>query len=69
MAFVPASAEGEPGALLGELMAWAKERLASYKVPRDLLLVEDLPRNAMGKLTKPEVQRMFGSKGRGDAGG
>ncbi len=69
VAVVPASAEAEQGALLEELKAWAKDRLASYKVPRDLILVEELPRNAMGKLTKPEVQQMFVSKGPGDAGG
>jgi malonyl-CoA/methylmalonyl-CoA synthetase len=41
------------------LRAWAKARLATYKVPSRLLCVDELPRNAMGKVTKPEVQTLF----------
>ena len=44
---------------LSELRDWAKSRIASYKVPRELLLVEDLPRNAMGKVTKQDVKKLF----------
>jgi malonyl-CoA/methylmalonyl-CoA synthetase len=43
-----------------ELRAWAKEHLAPYKVPRDLRVVNALPRNAMGKVVKPEVVKLFG---------
>ena len=42
-----------------KLRAYAKERLAPYKVPKDILLVDDLPRNAMGKVTKPAIQELF----------
>jgi malonyl-CoA/methylmalonyl-CoA synthetase len=41
------------------LRAFLKERLAPYKVPKDVLLVDDLPRNAMGKVTKPAVKELF----------
>jgi malonyl-CoA/methylmalonyl-CoA synthetase len=44
---------------LGDLQRWAKERLAPYKVPRALRTVEALPRNAMGKVVKPDVARLF----------
>jgi malonyl-CoA/methylmalonyl-CoA synthetase len=44
---------------LAALQDWARERLAAYKVPRDLILVEALPRNAMGKVVKPEVAKLF----------
>ena len=44
---------------LEELRAWAKERLASYKVPRQLLIVECLPRNPLGKVQKPRVAELF----------
>jgi malonyl-CoA/methylmalonyl-CoA synthetase len=44
---------------LEELQVWAKERLAPYKVPRALRIVEALPRNAMGKVVKPEVLALF----------
>ena len=35
-----------------ELLAWSRERLANYKVPRSVELVDLLPRNAGGKVTK-----------------
>jgi malonyl-CoA/methylmalonyl-CoA synthetase len=41
------------------LRAFLKERLAPYKVPKDVLLLDDLPRNAMGKVTKPAVKELF----------
>ena len=41
------------------LQSWAKERLAPYKLPRALRCVAALPRNAMGKVTKPEVAALF----------
>jgi len=45
---------------LGELRAWAKDRLAPYKVPAALAVVDTLPRNAMGKVVKPDVGKLFG---------
>jgi len=44
---------------LDSLRAWAKERLAVYKVPSRLMLLDELPRNAMGKVTKPELVAQF----------
>lgn len=41
------------------LRSFAKSRLAPYKVPKDFLVVPDLPRNAMGKVTKPAVRDLF----------
>jgi acyl-CoA synthetase (AMP-forming)/AMP-acid ligase II len=35
-----------------ELLAMCKGRLAGYKCPKQVLFVEALPRNAMGKLQK-----------------
>jgi malonyl-CoA/methylmalonyl-CoA synthetase len=46
---------------LETLRTWAKERLAPYKVPSQILAVDELPRNAMGKVTKPSVVELFGS--------
>jgi malonyl-CoA/methylmalonyl-CoA synthetase len=46
------------------LRAWAKERVAPYKVPKRVVLADDLPRNALGKVTKSElVRRMAASLG------
>ena len=44
---------------LADLQQWAKEHLAPYKVPRALHVVNALPRNAMGKVVKPDVARLF----------
>jgi malonyl-CoA/methylmalonyl-CoA synthetase len=44
---------------LDRLRTWAKERLASHKIPSRLLLVDALPRNSMGKVTKPAVVDFF----------
>lgn len=41
------------------LLALAKERLAPYKVPKDVVFVDSLPRNAMGKVMKTEVRALF----------
>jgi malonyl-CoA/methylmalonyl-CoA synthetase len=48
---------------LPSLRAWAKEFLAPYKLPSRLLVVDALPRNAMGKVTKPAVAAMFQTPG------
>jgi len=44
---------------LDELQQWARQRLAPYKIPRAMQLVPALPRNAMGKVVKPEVADLF----------
>jgi len=44
---------------LDQLREWAKARLAPYKIPTRMKTVDDLPRNAMGKITKPEVKKLF----------
>ncbi len=50
---------GEADLTLAALQAWAKERLAPYKIPRALRSVPALPRNALGKVTKREVAALF----------
>jgi malonyl-CoA/methylmalonyl-CoA synthetase len=44
---------------LDDLQAWAKARLAPYKVPRELHCLRSLPRNAMGKVVKPELAKLL----------
>jgi acyl-CoA synthetase (AMP-forming)/AMP-acid ligase II len=38
-----------------DLKRYVKERLAGYKVPRDVTLLDELPRNAAGKVVKREL--------------
>ncbi len=42
-----------------ELKVWLKEKLPAYKIPRKYLQMENLPRNAMGKVVKKEVKKLF----------
>lgn len=41
------------------LRAWCRDRLSTYKIPEQLLALESLPRNAMGKVTKPAIRDLF----------
>ena len=55
---MPGSTSGSHGAPPcneAELRAFAKERLAGYKVPKDVLFLAALPKNALGKVMKPEL--------------
>jgi malonyl-CoA/methylmalonyl-CoA synthetase len=44
---------------LGSFRAWAKELLATHKLPSRLLVLDALPRNALGKVIKPAVAALF----------
>jgi fatty-acyl-CoA synthase len=39
-----------------ELIAFARERLAAHKVPKSVHFVDELPKNASGKLLKRELR-------------
>jgi malonyl-CoA/methylmalonyl-CoA synthetase len=52
---------------LPSLRTWAKELLAAYKVPSRLLVLDTLPRNAMGKIMKPALAKLFQAAGDGDS--
>lgn len=43
----------------GELVAFVKDRLAPYKVPKEVVIVASLPRNSLGKVAKPAVRELF----------
>ncbi|MGE5358977.1 MAG: acyl-CoA synthetase [Bacteroidales bacterium] len=58
---VAAVLHGQTRLEFDELRDWARTRLARYKLPSRLVVVEELPRNAMGKVSKPDVKRLFGS--------
>lgn len=51
----------EPGTALDlpSLQAWSKDKMSNYKTPRILRIIKSLPRNAMGKVTKPDVKKLF----------
>jgi long-chain acyl-CoA synthetase len=51
----------KPGASVsaGELIGFAHERIAGYKVPRSVDFVAALPRNAAGKILKRELRKPY----------
>ncbi|CAG0961506.1 fatty-acyl-CoA synthase [Burkholderiales bacterium] len=55
----------KPGTALeaATVIAFCRERLAGYKVPRHVLFVDALPRNAAGKVEKPRLRSLYGSAG------
>jgi long-chain acyl-CoA synthetase len=57
VAFVEAVEGQSPD--LQQLTTWCRERLAGYKVPRDIRIVEQLPKNATGKVVRRELKKML----------
>jgi malonyl-CoA/methylmalonyl-CoA synthetase len=51
-----------PGAQVTEagVIAHVKGKLANYKVPKRVVFVSELPRNAMGKVLKAELRKSYG---------
>jgi long-chain acyl-CoA synthetase len=43
----------------GELLTWARERIAGYKIPKTVEFVEFLPRNPTGKILKRELRKAY----------
>lgn len=45
-----------------ELKAELEKKLAPYQLPRKLVVIDVMPRNAMGKLDKKEIKKLYGKK-------
>jgi malonyl-CoA/methylmalonyl-CoA synthetase len=58
---VAAAIVAEHGLAIDSLSPWMKERMPGYRVPRKYIALADLPRNAMGKVTKNDVKKLFGA--------
>jgi malonyl-CoA/methylmalonyl-CoA synthetase len=48
---------------LPSLRTWALKLLAAHKLPSRLVVLDALPRNAMGKVIKPAVVKLFQTEG------
>lgn len=53
------SLHGGKSATPEELVAFCRERLSGYKCPRTIDIVEDLPKNGLGKILKAELRARF----------
>ncbi len=51
----------KPGETIDEeaLMAYCREKLPRFKVPKYILVVDDFPRNPTGKILKKELRRIY----------
>jgi acyl-CoA synthetase (AMP-forming)/AMP-acid ligase II len=58
-AFVVPRPGTDAAALPEELVAWARDQMANYKVPRHVEVVDALPANASGKVLKTELRERF----------
>lgn len=56
LAVVPATSEPIAAQLLKDHVA---DRLAIYKVPRAVMVCDELPRNALGKVNRNELRRLY----------
>jgi acyl-CoA synthetase (AMP-forming)/AMP-acid ligase II len=57
MAFVIPAPESASSLSPESVIAWCRENMANYKVPRRVEIVSALPANAMGKVTKFELRK------------
>ena len=48
-----------------ELIEFLNEHLARFKQPKEMIVIDELPRNASGKVVKPSLRKEYGGK---DAG-
>ncbi|PCJ23509.1 MAG: long-chain fatty acid--CoA ligase [SAR86 cluster bacterium] len=48
----------KPGASMeyADLKSWCKGKMSSYKIPKEIKIIDALPRNAMGKVTKSDLK-------------
>lgn len=44
---------------LDALRLWCKDKMSSYKIPKSIIELAELPRNAMGKVTKPKLKDLL----------
>ncbi|MFC1823405.1 AMP-binding protein [Thermodesulfobacteriota bacterium] len=42
-----------------ELIAWCKERMAGFKVPKKVFIVDELPKNPTGKILKKDLREKY----------
>ena len=63
VAVVALDEEEGPDLTLEELTEWLRDKLAGYKLPKHLVHVDELPRNASGKVVKGTLRTEHGSVG------
>jgi malonyl-CoA/methylmalonyl-CoA synthetase len=59
---VAAVVRDDPALTPEAVVGYCRENLASFKKPREVVFVDSLPRNALGKVLKHEVRRQVGAE-------
>ncbi|MCP5199469.1 MAG: AMP-binding protein [Gammaproteobacteria bacterium] len=54
---------GDPALDAATLIAWCRERLTGYKVPRGVSFADALPKTPVGKILKRELRERYGDAG------
>jgi acyl-CoA synthetase (AMP-forming)/AMP-acid ligase II len=60
---VPRAPYAAGDALAAELLAYAADRLARYKVPKSVVFTDSLPRTGAGKVLKSALRERHGQRG------
>ena len=63
VAVVALNEDEGPDLSLEELTEWLRDKLAGFKLPKHLVVVDELPRNASGKVVKGTLRSEHGSVG------
>ena len=53
--------EKDKSLTLKELKDWSKKRIASYKIPKKIKILKNLPKNSLGKVIKKDLKTNFQS--------
>jgi acyl-CoA synthetase (AMP-forming)/AMP-acid ligase II len=53
----------DAGLTTGGLVSFCRERLAGFKVPKQVIVVDELPRNAAGKVLKAQLRSKYNADG------
>ena len=56
------TAISEPGLTQDELMDFCRGKIGGYKIPKEIHIVESLPKSAMGKILKTELRSKYKNK-------
>jgi len=46
-----------------DLIEYCREKLASFKRPKSIIFIDNIPRNVMGKILKRDLRDIYGSQG------
>lgn len=53
-------ARGDDEPEIDELVAFAREKLAGYKLPRNVHYLDEMPKTATGKVSKKDLREQYG---------